>query len=409
MMVGEMRDLESISFALTIAETGHLVLATMHTNDSAQTIDRIIDVFPAERRPQIQVQLAGTLLAVIYQRLVPEGRTPGMVAAYEVMVGVPAVRNLIREGKTRQLRNVVATHRADGMQTLERLPDALIRDGHDRLPDRHRRQPLPAGHPQADAAAVVGRSAEAALMAGGADRAACARRCPTRSWPGSSPVPGGWLVAPGNLQGITLAPQPAYVLDLAGGRARLPPLFFRRGPARAGRADGRARTSGGLCDTSARDLLGVRAGAAVPAPSRPLLDATHLRRGQGDRPQPGHRAVAVPAQGGRGDPRGAVVAPAGRLGGQPRAGLPPDERRRRSSATAAAPCTACEERRSLLEAKLPGTERVLRERPKGVREGKLLDALADLWTARRILARAITRLADPPAWDDDGVRMDIVC
>ena len=72
MMVGEMRDLESISFALTIAETGHLVLATLHTNDSAQTIDRIIDVFPAERRPQIQVQLAGTLLAVIYQRLVPE-------------------------------------------------------------------------------------------------------------------------------------------------------------------------------------------------------------------------------------------------------------------------------------------------------------------------------------------------
>ena len=117
-MVGEMRDLESISFALTIAETGHLVLATLHTNDSAQTIDRIIDVFPAERRPQIQVQLAGTLLAVVYQRLLPKVGA-GMVAAYELMVGVPAVRNLIREGKTRQLRNVVTTHRADGMQTLE--------------------------------------------------------------------------------------------------------------------------------------------------------------------------------------------------------------------------------------------------------------------------------------------------
>jgi twitching motility protein PilT len=127
-MVGEMRDLESIAFALTIAETGHLVLATMHTNDSAQTIDRIIDVFPAERRPQIQVQLAGTLLAVIYQRLVPK-QDAGMVAAYEVMVGVPAVRNLVREGKTRQLRNVVATHRADGMQTLEFALDALIREG----------------------------------------------------------------------------------------------------------------------------------------------------------------------------------------------------------------------------------------------------------------------------------------
>ena len=127
-MVGEMRDLESISFALTIAETGHLVLATMHTNDSAQTIDRIIDVFPAERRPQIQVQLAGTLLAVIYQRLVPKVDA-GMVAAYEIMVGVPAVRNLVREGKTRQLRNVVATHRADGMQTLEHSLEGLIGSG----------------------------------------------------------------------------------------------------------------------------------------------------------------------------------------------------------------------------------------------------------------------------------------
>jgi twitching motility protein PilT len=100
----------------------------MHTNDSAQTIDRIVDVFPAERRPQIQVQLAGTLLSVIYQRLVPKVDV-GMVAAYEIMVGVPAVRNLVREGKTRQLRNVVATHRADGMQTLEHALESLIQQG----------------------------------------------------------------------------------------------------------------------------------------------------------------------------------------------------------------------------------------------------------------------------------------
>ncbi len=127
-MVGEMRDLESIAFALTIAETGSLVLATMHTNDSVQTIDRIIDVFPAERRPQIQLQLAGTLLGVIYQRLLPKVTT-GMIAAYELMIGVPAVRNLIREGKTRQLRNVLSTHRADGMQTLEMALDAHIQNG----------------------------------------------------------------------------------------------------------------------------------------------------------------------------------------------------------------------------------------------------------------------------------------
>jgi twitching motility protein PilT len=117
-LIGEMRDPESIAAALTIAETGHLVFATLHTNDTAQAIDRIVDVFPADRRPQIQIQLAGTLLAVVYQRLVRrvEG---GRVAAFEIMLGLPSVRNLVREGKTRQLRNVVATGRSDGMQTLE--------------------------------------------------------------------------------------------------------------------------------------------------------------------------------------------------------------------------------------------------------------------------------------------------
>jgi len=127
-LVGEMRDLESIAAALTIAETGHLVITTLHTNDSAQAIDRIIDVFASERRNQIQVQLAGTLLAVLYQRLVPRLQG-GLVAAYELMVGVPAVRNLVREGKTRQLRNVVATHRSDGMQTLEHSLARLLQAG----------------------------------------------------------------------------------------------------------------------------------------------------------------------------------------------------------------------------------------------------------------------------------------
>jgi twitching motility protein PilT len=127
-LVGEMRDLESIAAALTIAETGHLVFATLHTNDSGQALDRIIDVFPAERRPQIQVQLAGTLLAVLYQRLLPK-RSGGLVAAYELMLGVAAVRNLVREGKTRQLRNILVTHRADGMQTLESALADLVKAG----------------------------------------------------------------------------------------------------------------------------------------------------------------------------------------------------------------------------------------------------------------------------------------
>jgi len=126
-LVGEMRDLESISATLTLAETGHLVFATLHTNDTAQALDRIVDVFPSDRRDQIQVQLAATLLGVIYQRLIPriEG---GMVAAYEVMVGTNAVKNLVREGKARQLRNVVSTHAEAGMQTLETsLSDLLAR------------------------------------------------------------------------------------------------------------------------------------------------------------------------------------------------------------------------------------------------------------------------------------------
>jgi twitching motility protein PilT len=127
-LVGEMRDLESISAALTIAETGHLVITTLHTNDSSQSIDRIIDVFPGDRRNQISVQLAGTLLGVLYQRLLPK-IGGGMCGAYELMVGVPAVRNLVREGKTRQLRNVVATHRADGMQTLEHSLNVLVKSG----------------------------------------------------------------------------------------------------------------------------------------------------------------------------------------------------------------------------------------------------------------------------------------
>lgn len=128
LLVGEMRDPESISVALSIAETGHLVFATLHTNDTAQALDRIIDVFPAERRDQIQVQLSSTLQAVIYQRLLPRTHG-GLVAAFEVLRTNHAVRNLVREGKTQQLRNVVATHSSEGMQTLEQSLTGLIADG----------------------------------------------------------------------------------------------------------------------------------------------------------------------------------------------------------------------------------------------------------------------------------------
>ncbi|WP_436698603.1 type IV pilus twitching motility protein PilT [Nocardioides sp. BYT-33-1] len=128
LLVGEMRDLESIQFALTVAETGHLVFATLHTNDTAQSLGRMIDVFPAEQQAQIRVQLAAALSCVVYQRLVPRVGG-GMVAAYEVLVATPAVRNLIKEGKTHQLRNSLVTGAQDGMLTLEQSLSHLIRHG----------------------------------------------------------------------------------------------------------------------------------------------------------------------------------------------------------------------------------------------------------------------------------------
>ncbi len=117
-LLGEMRDLESISISLSLAETGHLVFATLHTNDAAQALDRIIDVFPAERRDQIQIMLAGALQGVISQRLLP-AIGGGRVAGYEVMMANEAIRNLVREGKSRQMRNMIATGAGEGMQTIE--------------------------------------------------------------------------------------------------------------------------------------------------------------------------------------------------------------------------------------------------------------------------------------------------
>jgi twitching motility protein PilT len=123
-----MRDLESIRFALTIAETGHLVFATLHTNDVAQALDRVVDVFPHDQQQQIRVQLANTLSGICYQRLLPK-IGGGLTAAYEVMVANSAVRNLVREGKTNQLRNALVTGQSEGMQTLEMSLSQLVRDG----------------------------------------------------------------------------------------------------------------------------------------------------------------------------------------------------------------------------------------------------------------------------------------
>ena len=127
-LVGEMRDLESIRFALTLAETGHLVFATLHTNDTSQAVDRMVDVFPGDQQPQIRVQLASSLTAIVHQRLMPR-IGGGLVAAYEVMVATSPVRNLVKEGKTNQLRNQIVTGQKDGMNTLEQSLSELVSSG----------------------------------------------------------------------------------------------------------------------------------------------------------------------------------------------------------------------------------------------------------------------------------------
>ncbi len=127
-LIGEMRDLETISAAITIAETGHLVFATLHTNSAAQSIDRMIDVFPPHQQPQIRSQLSNILMAICSQRLVPM-IGGGRVAAAEILVATPAVRNIIREGKSHQLDAVIQTSADKGMQSMDRTLVALIRSG----------------------------------------------------------------------------------------------------------------------------------------------------------------------------------------------------------------------------------------------------------------------------------------
>jgi twitching motility protein PilT len=127
-LVGEMRDLETIQLTLTLAETGHLVFGTVHTNDAAQTIDRIIDVFPADQQEQIRTQFSMSLAAVVSQRLIPRVGG-GRVAAYEILMGTAAVTNLIREGKVRQIRNLIATGQKDGMMVLEQHLAQLVGAG----------------------------------------------------------------------------------------------------------------------------------------------------------------------------------------------------------------------------------------------------------------------------------------
>ncbi|OMF21449.1 type IV pili twitching motility protein PilT [Paenibacillus sp. FSL H8-0548] len=134
-LVGELRDLETISTAISAAETGHLVFGTLHTADAPQTIDRIIDVFPPAMQAQIRIQLAAVLLGVISQRLLPRADGKGRTAAFEVLVNTPAVANLIRVEKIYQIRSVMQTGKALGMQTMEYALRELVQQGTVKIQD----------------------------------------------------------------------------------------------------------------------------------------------------------------------------------------------------------------------------------------------------------------------------------
>lgn len=127
-LIGEMRDLETISAAITIAETGHLVLGSLHTNSAAQSIDRMIDVFPPHQQPQIRAQLSNILMAVCSQRLIP-AIGGGRAVAAEILLANPAVRNIIREGKSHQLDAVIQTSADQGMQTMDRTLVGMVQSG----------------------------------------------------------------------------------------------------------------------------------------------------------------------------------------------------------------------------------------------------------------------------------------
>jgi len=127
--VGEMRDLETVSTAIAAAETGHLVIGTLHTVDAPQTVDRLIDVFPPSQHQQVRLQFSQIIEAVICQSLLPHLNGKGRMAAFEIMTGSTAVRNLIREGKTFELSSIIQLSRASGMQTLDQDLASLVTRG----------------------------------------------------------------------------------------------------------------------------------------------------------------------------------------------------------------------------------------------------------------------------------------
>jgi twitching motility protein PilT len=138
-LVGEMRDLETIRLALTAAETGHLVFATLHTSSAAKTIDRVVDVFPAAEKDMVRSMLSESLVAVISQTLLKTKDGQGRLAAHEIMIGTPAIRNLIRENKIAQMYSAIQTSQSIGMQTLDQCLTELVRRNQIQLAEARQR------------------------------------------------------------------------------------------------------------------------------------------------------------------------------------------------------------------------------------------------------------------------------
>ena len=132
-LVGEMRDLETMQNAIRAAETGHLVFATLHTNSAAQTVDRVVDQFPVDQQEQIRLMLSNSLEAVLCQQLLPRAGMPGRVCCLEVMIATPAIRNLIREAKSHQLTSIIQTSAQVGMMTMDQCLRDYYSERHDHL------------------------------------------------------------------------------------------------------------------------------------------------------------------------------------------------------------------------------------------------------------------------------------
>ncbi|MFN2612247.1 MAG: type IV pilus twitching motility protein PilT [Solirubrobacterales bacterium] len=181
-LVGEMRDLETISTALTAAETGHLVFATLHTQSTAQTVDRIIDVFPSHQQHQVRMQLSIALQGIVTQQLLPTADGSGRICATEVLIPTPAIRNLIREGKTHQIYSAVQTSGALGMQTMDAHLAQLVRAGKITRGLAERRASVPE-----ELKRLMGTAGDTGVAANGADvqikapKARAAKAAPAKS------------------------------------------------------------------------------------------------------------------------------------------------------------------------------------------------------------------------------------